>query len=93
MNTKKLKILWPVYALFALLTWFIYSGVWMVALYYLTLSVMGIVSAGLAFCILKEHRFALRPAVLVVLVLVVGQWWLIEFLTVQLLWSIKGFAP
>jgi hypothetical protein len=93
MNAKTLKILWPVFLLFSLLTWLVYFGVWMAASYYVALSVLGLVSACLAFWILREHRFALRPAVLVILALVAGQWWLIEFLAVQILWSIKGFAP
>ncbi len=91
--TMRKKILWAGYGVLSLLTWFAYFGLWMLAFYYVILSVLAVICASLAIWILREYRFSFLPLVLVVLVFIAGQWWLIEFLVVQLIWNIKGFAP
>lgn len=94
MNTKtQMIVLWGAFWLSAILTWVIYSGGWMMASYHVALSVLAIISACLAFWILKTNPFAWSSVALIVLGLVVGQWWLVEWLIVKILWSIRGFVP
>lgn len=93
MNAKtRMVVVWAVFWLTAILTWFVYSGGWMMVSYHVALSVLGIISACLAFWILKTNR-TWRSVILVVLGLVVGQWWLVEMSIMYVLWSVRGFAP
>jgi len=46
---------------------------------------------GLSILTIKEHRR--RSMALVALGLIVGQWWLVTWAAVYVLWSINGFAP
>jgi hypothetical protein len=61
--------------------------------YYLGLSALGIVGLLSGIGILAATGRTRRSIVLVVLGLLIGQWWLMEILIVQAIWSIKGFAP
>ena len=71
----------------------IYSRLWMVSGYHLYLSLLAIVSALLALWTLIANRSTWRAIMLVTLGLVIGQWWLIQFVIAQLLWGVRGFAP
>jgi hypothetical protein len=93
MNTKKQIIMWVAFWLFAVLTWVVYSGLWMKGWYYLALSALGIISLFLAIGILATKGRTCRSIILIVLGLVIGQWWLIESLAMMALWGIRGFAP
>lgn len=93
LNAKSKTVGWIAFWLSAILTWLAYLYAWMVGPYYLLLSALGIVSFCLGLWVLKENRFARRSIVLVVFGLLVGQWWVIEFLVVQGLWNNRGFAP
>ncbi len=87
------KVGWAIFCLFAILTQLASAHLWMLESYELVLSVLAVISAGLGFWILLTNRFAWRLVVLVMLGLVIGQWWLIELLTMMVFWSISGFAP
>lgn len=84
---------WVVFLLSAIVTWLVYLYAWTVGPYYLLLSVLGITSLCLGLWVLKQSRFVWHSTVLVVLGLIIGQWWLLEFLVVQVLWGNRGFAP
>lgn len=93
MNTKKQAVVWVAFWLSAVLTWIVYSALWMKGWYYLALSALGIISLFLGIGILATKGRTRRSIILIVLGLVIGQWWLIEMLIAQAIWSIRGFAP
>jgi hypothetical protein len=95
MNAKpKLSaFLWSSYLIASLLTLLVYETAWEVRSYWMLLSLCGLLSSILAVKIVVHTGLRLWPILLVSLGLVVGQWWFIKFITVQILWSIKGFAP
>lgn len=93
LSTKPKMVGWIAFWLSVILTWLAYLYAWMVGPYYVLLSALGIISLCLGLWVLKESRFAWHSTVLVVLGLLIGQWWLIEFLVAQVLWGSRGFAP
>lgn len=86
-------VLWVAFWLTAVLTWVADSTLWMKEWYYIALSALGIVSLLIGVGIMAAKGRTRRSVILVVLGLVIGQWWLIEMLVVQTIWSIRGFAP
>lgn len=93
MDTKKQKVMWVAFWLIAVLTWIVYSSLWMKGWYYLALSMLGIISLFLAIGILITKGRTYRSITLIVLGLVIGQWWIIETLAMIAFGKIKGFAP
>jgi hypothetical protein len=93
MSPTMRKVAWAIFWLFTILTQLASARLWMLASYELVLSALAIISAGLGLWILITNRFAWRSVILVVLGLIVGQWWLVESLTMMAFWSIRGFAP
>lgn len=77
----------------ASLTWLAYSQAWMIGPYYLLLSALGFLSVGLGIWVVLMHGLDWRSVLLVVVGLLIGQWWFIEIVIVQGIWSITGFAP
>lgn len=93
MSTDKQKAVWIVFWLASILTWVAYLELWMMTLYHVVLVIFGIISVCLGLWLVIANRFAWRSVLLVVVGLAIGQWWLIEQLTVQILWKLKGMAP
>ena len=66
---------------------------WRLEHYGLFLALMGAASFGLGLWVLGRTGMRWAPALGVALGLIVGQWWLIQFVVTQLLWNRGGFAP
>ena len=77
----------------AVLTLAVYSVLWMKQWYYVLLSFLGIVSLIVGISILRFFRTNNRSIILIVLGLVVGQWWFVELIFIQIIWQVKGFSP
>lgn len=93
MNPNLRKVVWAIFWLLAILTQLASARLWMLTSYELMLSALAIFSAALGVWILITTRFAWRSVALVVLGLIVGQWWLVESLAMMAFWSLRGFAP
>jgi uncharacterized membrane protein YqgA involved in biofilm formation len=93
MNLKRQISLWVPFVITSLLTVFVYTTLWAIRQYWVLLSLFGFLSAIFAVRILVHTGLRPWPIVWVVLGLVIGQWWLIEFGAAMLFWSIGGFAP
>ena len=93
MNTIKRKIVWTCFWLSSILTWTVYTKLWMMASYTAMLCAFGLSSIFFGILIVTANRFALRPILLVVLGLICGQWWFIEQAVAIILWNINGMSP
>lgn len=93
MKTNRRKIVWIAFWLTSILTWVVYSRLWMVASYHLILSLFGIASVFFGLWLVVASRFIWHTVLLVVIGLVIGQWWLIEQLIVHVIWNFRGIAP
>lgn len=93
MNTKTRTALWIAFWLFSLLTLVVDLAPWMMEWRSTVRLVLGIISIVLGLSILTTIERTRRSVALVVIGLVVGQWWLIKILVVFAIWSIGGFAP
>lgn len=93
LKSRPPAFLWSPFVIVSLLTFLVHETAWAVGPYWKLLSLGGVLSSILAVRIVAHTGLRLRPVVFVVIGLIVGQWWFIEFMTAQLLWSIRGFAP
>ena len=93
MNAKIRTTLWTAFWLFSLLTLVVDLAPWMMEWRSTVRLVLGIISIVLGLSILATIERTRRSVALVVIGLVVGQWWLIKTLFVFAIWSIGGFAP
>lgn len=84
---------WTAFILTGVGTWAVYLRAWMIGPYYILLSALGILSVGLAVWVVLSYQATWRTVILVVAGLLAGQWWLVEAIIVQGLWSITGLAP
>lgn len=85
--------LWAPFVIASLLTSITYTALWEIGRYWALLSLLGVLSGALAARILARANSSRWSVSFVVLGLILGQWWFIEFVTMQLLWSIRGFGP
>ena len=92
MTTTGRNIVWIVFGLTSILTWVVYLKLWMMPSYHVLLALLGVASVCLGLWLATTH-FVWRSVLLVVIGLVIGQWWLLERLVVQILWKFKGMAP
>jgi len=90
---KKKLSLWIPFTITSLLTLYVYSYLWNTGLYWLLLISLGAVSLLLAGRIIKYERLQRLPLTLVIIGLIIGQWWFFELVFAKLIWTIKGFAP
>ena len=86
-------MIWIVFLLTSILTWVVSSELWMMSTYLLILTVLGILSFCLGLWLVVSSHFTWRSILLVVIGLMIGQWWLLEQLIVQIIWKLKGMAP
>ena len=61
--------------------------------YWLVLGLLALVQTSLSGVVLAASAGRLWIRLAVVGLLVVGQWWLIQMLAMQVVWRLRGFAP
>lgn len=61
--------------------------------YYEILSLLGMMTLGAGMWVLKEQGWTHRAILMVVIGLLLGQWWFLEYGAASVLWTIHGFAP
>jgi hypothetical protein len=93
MNLKPQLYLWAPFAISSVLTSLVYTTLWAFGWYWILLTLLGILSGILAARIFLRTGLRRSSVVGVAFGLVVGQWWFIEFVAMQMLWRIRGFAP
>jgi len=93
MNAKARVALWAAFWLFSFLTWLIDVSLWMMDWRSTLRFTFAIISFILAVGLLVNKERSRRSIALVVVGLVVGQWWLIQLVAVYIIWTIRGFAP
>jgi len=76
-----------------LISLLVYSTLWWSPWYWEILAACGIASAvcTVRLVLLPNRTRWTVPAACIAIV--VGQWWLLEFLAAQVLWRLHGFAP
>lgn len=67
--------------------WHLGGTYWLVLV---LLALVHIVVSGIVF-IANPDRLAIRLGVVVLLI--IGQWWLIQMLVMQIIWRLRGFGP
>lgn len=86
-------IIWAPFAIASALTFLVYRSLWALEWYWTVLSLLGGVCGILAIRILRQTGLHPWPILGVVVGLLVGQWWFIQTMVLQLLWRSNGFAP
>ncbi len=86
-------LVWGAFTVASLLTAIVYATLWSEKWYWVILSILGISSVVLAVMVLKRSGFIYWAVAGVALGLLIGQWWFVEFMAAQILWSVRGFAP
>jgi len=86
-------IIWGPFAASSLLTLLVYGTLWSEKWYWVCLSILGIICCVLAVRILIMTGLRAWPVVGIFFGLLIGQWWLVELIVVQILWYMGGFAP
>ncbi|MDO9166724.1 MAG: hypothetical protein Q7U13_11520 [Rhodoferax sp.] len=93
-NKSKNLLVWASFAAASTLSLIVDRSLWWAGqTYWVLLSLLAIASAILAFRVLARTGLKALPIAGVVLGLLIGQWWLIEFCATTALWRIRGFAP
>lgn len=92
MNLKSLLSIWLPFAATSLLTLLIYTTLWAIGSYWALLSIFGIFCGVFAARIIARTGLRWWPVVWVAVGLIIGQWWLIELMIMQLFWKSKGFG-
>ena len=86
-------LVWGAFTVASLLAALVYVTCWSMKIYWVILSILGIASVVLAILVLKRSEFKIWAVAGVAIGLLIGQWWFMEFIATQILWSMKGFAP
>jgi len=84
---------WLAFLAANIVTWIAQFSLWMMPSYFMVLAVLATLSLVLGIIVIVKNQFAKGSLVFVILLLGVGQWWLIELLLMQVLWATRGFAP
>lgn len=92
MTSRKRIACWAAFGATCATTWFVYVNGWMFASYQVVLSALAMISLCFAVLLLREHR-SWRSIAAVALMLVMGQWWLFEWLLAFVFLSFRGLAP
>lgn len=93
MKFPNAPLFWAGFAATSLLACAAYLTLWNLGAYWIALQFLAVVNGCLAIAILtRTKEFRGRLAV-VLLGLMVGQFWLIENAVMHLLWRMRGFAP
>jgi hypothetical protein len=93
MKRKMLFTLWVLFWTTSALTVVVTKHAWMLHFYEEMLIALGLISMVLALIILATSGWRASSLWLLCAGLLVGQWWFIEFATMQVIWTFRGFAP
>ena len=85
--------LWGPFLVISFLTLLVSWKLTWIDSYFWVLTVLGLLSAICAARVLRHTGLTLRSVAYVAVILVVGQWWLIQLVAVYIIWTIRGFAP
>ena len=91
--TAKFSQLWLLFGMSSLITWIAYRTLWMTDQYWLILTILSFCSISAAIVVAIESKFQLRSLALLLLGLLIGQWWWVQKFLMQAYWSLNGFAP
>lgn len=89
----KTSVIWTVFALISVLTPVVYSKAWAVPGYLAILSGLAIAAALLGAAALRFNRFNVWSVLAVLAGLILGQWWVIQYLILMGFWKWRGFGP
>ena len=84
---------WAAFALLAVLSLFAGNRLWMLTFYYPMMITFAILAMGVGILLLATSAARWRTAGIVILGLLIGQWWLTEQAILTLGFAISGFAP
>ncbi|MBA3774328.1 MAG: hypothetical protein H0X13_18125 [Ramlibacter sp.] len=84
---------WAAFALLAVLSLFTGSRFWMLSFYYPMMIAFAILAMGVGALLLMTSKVRWRTAGIVVLGLLIGQWWFTEQAILTLGFAISGFSP
>ena len=76
-----------------LLTVWVYGNAWHIDGYFRLLSALAVLSGILAIVVVGTTGLRWKTVLAVALGLLIGQWWLIQFVVTQLMWGLAGFSP
>ena len=93
MNSWIKKLVWLVFGMVAVLTLFVYSRLWMISQYYIVLALLGALNMFLGAWLIFDNRFKYSVILIIILFILISQWWVIELYLVQLIWKLKGMGP
>ena len=93
MSDSERLTLWVPFVVVSLSTAIVYVTLWSLEWYWILLFLLGVLCGFLAARILARSKQSRWSVWLVVLGLVLGQWWFIEFLATQAIWQFRGFGP
>ncbi len=93
MMKRKMAFLWVCLLATSSLSWVVYLGFSSNHSYTALLTILAVADLLVALAIIVLSRFAWRTVLLALLVLAVGQSWLVVWLGVFMIWSTRGFAP
>ncbi len=86
-------LVWVPFALSSLGTSIAYRTLWRTEWYWIYLSLLGVLSLFFAALVLKRCGFKFLPLAGVIVGLLLGQWWFIQSVILQMFWHFSGFAP
>ena len=92
MKVKSLLKTWGLFFILSLSTLLVYGTAWATDNYQLYLGGLGIASLIAAGWVLKNTGLSWSASLFIIIGLLVGQWWFIEGLLMQVSWIIKGFV-
>jgi hypothetical protein len=84
---------WASFACASLLTWIAYTTLWATEWYQAWLSLLCVLNVCLATWVLRRTGVNLLSMTGVIAGLLLGQWWLVQFVILQFFWRAGGFAP
>jgi hypothetical protein len=85
--------IWLAFALVSVASLVAYKTAWSVPFYWSLLICLAVIAVVLGFVALRLTGVKPWPLVAVVGGLLVGQWWLIQWLLIVIFGKLRGFAP
>jgi prepilin signal peptidase PulO-like enzyme (type II secretory pathway) len=93
MKARRALSVWLPFVAASTLTLLVYLTLWPMKWYWVVLSALAFLCVFLAATILVRKGVTRASVLGIVIGLLIGQWWLVEYLVSQLLWRFRGFAP
>jgi hypothetical protein len=91
--TKKTNLIWFVFWGASFATIVVYRFFWFLDSYWVCLAILGIINIFIASMIFRVYGVKSISISLVLLGLILGQWWFWEFIFVSIIWQLRGVAP